>query len=188
MGMKLDLDRLKRELTPNEIINIIKTIEPDITYEEIPGAFIFPTVCHNLDISTAKKKLYYYFNEDDSPLFCCYTECNDTFDIYELVKKMIKDGYSFKFIQESTNISISHLSEINTGKRHFDNNEQYPLYNKTQNRKLSADQICEIYYLLSNTKESQTSIAKKFGVTQATISNINYGKRYKQFNQQYPIR
>ena len=106
----------------------------------------------------------------------------------ELAKKMIKDGYSFKFIQESTNISISHLSEINTGKRHFDNNEQYTLCNKTQNRKLSADQICEIYYLLSNTKESQTSIAKKFGVTQATISNINYGKRYKQFNQQYPIR
>ena len=94
MGVKIDLDKLKKELTPNEVINIIKTLEPDITYEEIPEALVFPTVCHNLDISSAKKKLYYYFNNDDSnpdasPLFCCYTECEGTFDIYELVRKML---------------------------------------------------------------------------------------------------
>ena len=99
MGMKLDLDRLKRELTPNEIINIIKTIEPDITYEEIPGAFIFPTVCHNLDISTAKKKLYYYFNEDSINKNGKYTpniiKFND--ELNEYILSLLKNKYGIIF-------------------------------------------------------------------------------------------
>ena len=40
-----------------------------------------------------------------------------------LAKDMIKKGIDFNSISKRTNISIPHLSEINTGKRHFDNNE-----------------------------------------------------------------
>lgn len=95
MEYRIDLNRLKRELTKNEVINIIRTIDPDVQYEEFGDeGIVLPTICHNIDSSSASKKLYYYFNDDPSnpeaaPLFCCYTECGHTFDIYELVKKML---------------------------------------------------------------------------------------------------
>jgi len=46
-----------------------------------------PTICHNLDYQEASHKLYLYKNEDTVPLFHCYTECSETFNIYQLVQK-----------------------------------------------------------------------------------------------------
>lgn len=84
--MKVDLDELKKQLDSNEIINIIKTLIPDLRYEETSSYLILPTICHNQNPDDASMKLYYYFN---THLFFCYTECNASFDIYELVKKIL---------------------------------------------------------------------------------------------------
>lgn len=84
--MKVDLDELKKQLDSNEIINIIKTLVPDLRYEETNSYLILPTICHNKNSEDASMKLYYYFN---THLFFCYTECNSSFDIYELVKKIL---------------------------------------------------------------------------------------------------
>lgn len=108
----IDLDKLKQNLQPHEVINIIKTLEPDIEYSEIPTGLIFPTVCHHINPDNSKKKLYYYFNDraDDpeaSPLFCCYTECDSTFDIYELVTKMLLMRNSQSTFSDVMNLILS---------------------------------------------------------------------------------
>lgn len=51
-------------------------------------------------------------------------------------KEMIKAGIPFKDISQKTGISIVHLSQINTGTRHYDSNEKYPLQEKTRGAKL----------------------------------------------------
>lgn len=46
---------------------------------------IYPTVCHNLDHNHASHKLYYYKKDN---IFKCYTECDEVFDIFQLIIKM----------------------------------------------------------------------------------------------------
>lgn len=84
--MQVDLDELKRKLEPSEIIGILKSLIPNLPFQETNSFLIFPTICHNLNVESASMKLYYYYNTN---LFFCYTECNDSFDIYELVKKIL---------------------------------------------------------------------------------------------------
>lgn len=84
----IDYDKIKEELEPDDIIKIIQHFIPDLNYEENTsnGCLILPTICHNLEQEDGSKKLYYYFN---THLFHCYTHCG-SFDIYELVKKMLE--------------------------------------------------------------------------------------------------
>ena len=46
---------------------------------------IYPTVCHNIDHNHASHKLYYYKKDN---IFKCYTECDEVFDIFQLIIKM----------------------------------------------------------------------------------------------------
>lgn len=109
-------------------------------------------------------------------------------EIILMAKEMLKNGIPFQKIKEITNISISHLSEINTGKRHHDANESYPLNKMTCGRKINQEQLQEIISLLKNTRLSQEKIGQMFNLTQTSISQINLGKKYKQENLEYPIR
>ena len=83
----INYDKIKESLSPYDIIRIIQHFIPDLKYIENANCLILPTICHNLYQEDGSMKLYYYYN---SQLFCCYTECDSTFDIYELVKKMLK--------------------------------------------------------------------------------------------------
>lgn len=78
-----DKDRLKSELTLDEI----KTLLTELGVQHIEshlekGHIITNTICHN--ISDGKMKLYYYIDEQQ---FHCYTACDGSFDIYDLVVK-----------------------------------------------------------------------------------------------------
>lgn len=66
--------------------------------------FIMPTYCHNDLMSDAKQKLYYY---DNSKLFKCYTECDSSFDIFELYIK-IQQNFSNKQINLYEAIDFVH--------------------------------------------------------------------------------
>lgn len=72
------LDYLKKEIPSNEII-------------EYANHYVLPTICHNANHNHASNKLYLYKNTDDAydntPLFHCYTGCNATFNIYQLIQK-----------------------------------------------------------------------------------------------------
>lgn len=82
----INFDAIKEQIGREEIIAIIEKICGPIDYLETDTALILPTVCHNVDAQEASQKLYYY---DNTKLFFCYTHCNESFDIFELIGKML---------------------------------------------------------------------------------------------------
>ena len=80
----MTLAEIRQTITPENIISILAkyNVHPVI---ETTNYIIFPTCCHN--INGGSPKLYYYKN---STLFKCYTECNSSFDIFELIIKIEK--------------------------------------------------------------------------------------------------
>lgn len=82
----IDLEKLQQSLTDEQIIEIVERLGAD-RYEEKDGYIIFPTICHNEYSEEASLKLYYY---KDSKIFVCYTECDETFNIYSLIDKRFK--------------------------------------------------------------------------------------------------
>ena len=82
MEYTFDKDKIKNELTIEEVMDLVTELggEPRLQ----PGGEFFTarTICHGGD----SHKLYYYNN---THLFRCYTYCSpEIFDIYELVRKV----------------------------------------------------------------------------------------------------
>ena len=79
--MKFDKDEIKNSLSIEQIEDIVAELggEP-----KSMGSFLTcRTICHGGD----SHKLYYY---DNTKLFKCFTECDETFDIFELILKIKK--------------------------------------------------------------------------------------------------
>lgn len=72
-----------------QIIAYIKKEFPNIDIREKSDHYVLPTVCHNHNHSHASHKLYLYKNEEEAnPLFHCYTDCSETFNVYQLIQKV----------------------------------------------------------------------------------------------------
>lgn len=71
-------------LTPEQIVQIVYSLGAT-RHEEKCNCLIFPTICHNSNVEDASMKLYYYF---DRHIFKCYTECEEPFNIIELVRRV----------------------------------------------------------------------------------------------------
>ena len=54
-----NLSELANSLTPEDIIKLVTELGAD-RYIETDNYIQFPTICHNVDPSEAKMKLYYY--------------------------------------------------------------------------------------------------------------------------------
>lgn len=80
--LKYDKDEIKDKLTTDLIFDIVNEFggEPRMT----SFGFVSATICHN-EPGEGSHKLYYYEN---TKLFRCYTECGNTFDIFELITKV----------------------------------------------------------------------------------------------------
>ena len=82
--MKYDSNEIKQQLTFQQVFDYVAELggEPrlDSNGAEI---FISRTICHN-PIGTGSHKLYYYEN---TKLFHCWTQCGDSFDIFDLTRK-----------------------------------------------------------------------------------------------------
>lgn len=90
----LDLKKIEDELSPRRVIELVTFLGAD-RYEERKDYIIFPTLCHNINVEEASMKLYYYFN---SHRFVCYTDCGDSFSIYELFRRryeLLNKEYNF---------------------------------------------------------------------------------------------
>jgi len=101
-------------------------------------------------------------------------------------RSLLKD-LSFKY-----NISVSLLSQINTGKRYKQENETYPLRkqdlsNKSHKRIFTSEEMEYIKRELQNSVPIQT-IAKVLQCDRKVISDINNGKRQKNINWTYPLK
>lgn len=81
---KYDKDSLKSSLTIEEVFNYVMELGGDPRM--MNSFFISRTICHN-PAGLGSYKLYYYEN---THLFCCYTDCGERFDIYELTRKVKK--------------------------------------------------------------------------------------------------
>ena len=83
MNQKEYLENIKNDLTLDQIYQLLIDLggEPQI----INSSYIISrTICHNPP-GQGSFKLYYY---DNTKLFRCYTECNDAFDIFQLILKV----------------------------------------------------------------------------------------------------
>ena len=78
----LDKDKIKEELTPEMVEELVQNLGGDP--HETTFGFIAGTICHNHP-GEGSHKLYYYAN---TRLFRCYTGCDATFDVFELVCKV----------------------------------------------------------------------------------------------------
>lgn len=83
-------DKIKNSLTLNQVFDIVSELggEP-VMYNNYLTA---QTICHNHP-GDGSQKLYYY---DNTKLFRCYTECSDTFDIFELVCRVKNIAQEYK--------------------------------------------------------------------------------------------
>lgn len=79
---RFDKDKIKDNLTTEMVFSMVQEFggEPLIT----DFGFVSKTICHNAP-HEGSRKLYYYEN---TRLFRCYTGCDSTFDIFELISKI----------------------------------------------------------------------------------------------------
>lgn len=98
MGYQYDKDKIKQELTINQVADFVAELGGEPI--ERNGILVCKTICH----CGQHHKLYYYPNTN---LFKCYTECGDTFDIYDLVKR-VKSKDNVKY---STAKSIHYVAQ-----------------------------------------------------------------------------
>lgn len=80
--MRFDKDEIKEKITPEMVEEVVRDFGGDP--RETNFGFIAGTICHNHP-GEGSHKLYYYNN---TKLFRCYTGCDATFDIFELVCKV----------------------------------------------------------------------------------------------------
>ena len=82
--MIINFEGLREQLTDEQVKDILLqyNVEPCV---ENADTIIFPTCCHNL--TGGSPKLYYY---KDSKRFHCYTECDSSFDIFDLLRRRHK--------------------------------------------------------------------------------------------------
>lgn len=95
---KIDIKLLLESLKDEDIIELVTKLGAH-TYinNENSNYIIFPTICHNENSEDASMKLYYYKN---THLFVCYTECDDSFNIFGLYEKVYKlHNKQFSFSQ-----------------------------------------------------------------------------------------
>lgn len=131
-------------------------------------------------INTGKK---YKQDNENYPLRTLKTKIsnNTVLDIIQL----LKENYSNKEIAEIFQIDSDIVYRINYGKAHKQKNESYPIRKELSKRELRAIKIKQ---LLKENKLNNKQIALQVGCDPSVVSNINYGKAYRDQNLTYPIR
>lgn len=106
--MKLDLEKIKNNLSNKDIIKIMTEKLGADRYKDDGKAIIFPTICHNENAEDASLKLYYY---KENKRFHCYTECDKSYDIFRLFQKVYrlhgKEINIFQIAQEITGYNLN---------------------------------------------------------------------------------
>ena len=80
---KFDKDEIKNNLTIEQVFELVTELGGEPVMSGSGTFFTSKTICHNV-LGEGSRKLYYY---DNTKLFQCYTDCGDSFDIFELVMR-----------------------------------------------------------------------------------------------------
>ena len=113
----------------------------------------------------------------------------------DTVIEMLKDeSYSYKDIIEKTGISMTHIYNINTGKRRKRDDISYPIRTSntkgTKGLKFSQKECEDIHKEILLNDKTFKEIANKFNCSDSTIRDINNGKTksYILSGYEYPLR
>lgn len=89
---------IKMSLTIEQVFEFCEEFGGEPQMSSDGTFFISKTICHN-PAGEGSHKLYYY---DNTKLFFCYTDCGDSFDIYELLIKIknINNEYKIAITKE----------------------------------------------------------------------------------------
>lgn len=171
--MKELSEKIKNSLTIEQIKELLEVFHAD---PEVKGDYILArTVCHGGD----RHKLYYY---DNTKLFKCYTECNSSFDIYELIIKIKKIEnieisliQAVKYIINFFNLPFDLTNEIKEEDisdwnilNKYENNNNKELQEKIVDLKFYDDKILK--YL---PKKLKLEPWLKEGINQEVLNNCN---------------
>lgn len=83
--MSKSIKDYRNELNSENIKNVLKERYNVDPVRENDVMMVYPTVCHNHDPEDASHKLYYYKKDN---IFKCFTECDQVFDIFQLLENM----------------------------------------------------------------------------------------------------
>lgn len=103
----IDLKALQESIDSETMKKILVSLGFDYSdFRENDEVIIMPTYCHNSIDEEASHKLYYY---KDSKTFHCFTECGETFSIFNLIMKMKKITFSeaLNFLRNNYSHTIS---------------------------------------------------------------------------------
>ena len=107
----------------------------------------------------------------------------------EIKDLILNTDLTFQEIADLFNVSLSCISDINTGRTFFDNSLVYPLRDTYKRPIITENTVNEIINLLTNTDLSYEQIAAQLNVKSYTVGNINRGNSTKcPSNLTYPIR
>lgn len=83
----LDKKQILSSLTEDEIIKVVCTLGSEMPKRGTKGELIFQTICHNPPSLSNSWKLYYYPPDEEHIYgkFYCYSKCQDSHDLVELV-------------------------------------------------------------------------------------------------------
>ena len=81
----IDYEQIVKDLKDEEVIRLMYELGAD-RHEETDNYIIFPTICHNENVTEASMKLYYY---KDTHLLYCYTE-DGPMTIYKFLENYYK--------------------------------------------------------------------------------------------------
>ena len=85
--MKYNSDEIKNSLTFQQVFDYVAELGGNPKLNPVgDDVLIAQTICHNPP-GTGSFKLYYYGN---THLFHCWTQCGDSFDIFDLTRKWAK--------------------------------------------------------------------------------------------------
>lgn len=115
---------------------------------------------------------------------------------YENVLEIIdilKFSYrQYEDIAKEYGVSITTIKELNAGRYHKVEGEEYPIraYKNSGKPMVTYEQVTEIIHKLQTEAKSMAQIAKEYGVNVGVIQGINNGssKRYRRKEINYPIR
>ena len=137
--MAISFKDLRQELTDEMLKDILLQFDVE-PYEETSDYIIFPTCCHNL--TGGSPKLYYY---KDSKLFHCFTECNDTFDIFTLLQRMYKLRGQDITLREAVSVCDLNVDEPLNVEAHDNSAEDIRYMQTLNNRKLMTPLTFKTY-------------------------------------------
>lgn len=113
----------------------------------------------------------------------------------DTVIEMLRDeSYSYKDIIAKTGISMTHIYNINTGKRRKRDNIEYPIRQSntkgTRGLKFSPEECEQIHQAILKNDKTFKQLGEQFNCSSSTISDINAGrtKAYKLEKYSYPLR